>query len=228
MKRVLVLALMLAGCQKNKDEGVVADPSPLLDVAESESWEIPGLMGEAYVLRTELNVPHVYAESIGDLGRVQGFTIARDRYFEMELLRRFSSGTLTEILGDVALETDQEARGNGMWQVANHIRDGVGENPENRAWAEGIAAGINAYIDEVAAQKLPGPTELELAAPLLGATNSAELMERWDWEDVAFCTASFIYISSFETGDVGDTAAKNALPTLWDGAALEAYRKEVS
>ena len=34
-----------------------------------------------------------------------------------------------------------------------------------------------------------------------------------------------IYISSFETGDVGDTAAKNALPTLWDGAALEAYRK---
>ena len=79
------------------------------------------------MLRTELNVPHVYAESIGDLGRVQGFTIARDRYFEMELLRRFSSGTLTEILGDVALETDQEARGNGMWQVANHIRDGVGE-----------------------------------------------------------------------------------------------------
>ena len=95
----LMAALVVIGCKKDKDAPDPDEPSPLLDIEESETWSIEGLESQAYVLRTELDVPHVYAASIGDLGRVEGFTVARDRYFEMELLRRLTAGTLSEILG---------------------------------------------------------------------------------------------------------------------------------
>lgn len=221
----LAVTLALTGCKKDKDVEGSDEPSPLLDIAESERWSIAGLEEPAYVLRTELNVPHVYAASVGDLGRVEGFTVARDRYFEMELLRRLTAGTLSEILGDVALEVDQESRGSGMTQVAINIRDAVGADPEMKAWTEGMAAGVNAYIDAVRAGELSAPTELELAGPFLGASEPAEMMAEWSWEHIAFCSASFVYISSFETTDVGATSNLAKLDTLWQGLALEEYRR---
>jgi penicillin amidase len=217
--------LALSGCKKGKDVQEPSEPSPLLDVEEAETWSIEGLKEPAYVLRTELDVPHIYAASLGDLGRVEGFTVARDRYFEMELLRRLTAGTLSEILGDAALDVDLEARGSGMTQVAMNIRDAVAGDAEMKEWTEGMAAGVNAYIDAVRDGELPAPTELELAGPFLGASSPAEMMASWDWQDIAFCSASFVYISSFEGGDVGATSNRAKLDTLWEGAALEEYRR---
>ena len=84
-------------------------PSSLLDdVAATESWAFDGLTCPAHVVRTEMGVPHIYAQNQVDLARIQGFVVARDRYFMMEIARRLGLGTVSALLGDSALETDME------------------------------------------------------------------------------------------------------------------------
>ena len=109
----LGLALCAAGCSGDEDAS-----SPILGVGQTEAWALPGLSGEVHVVRTEADVPHIYAHNREDLARVQGFVQARDRFFMMDLSRRLGLGRLSEILGDAALSSDQESRGSGMRFIA--------------------------------------------------------------------------------------------------------------
>src|SRR5687768_10378562 len=109
---MLVPLLVLAACHKNKDAPVTpGEPSPLLDVAETESWSLPGLGGAAYVVRAEGSIPYVYAEDRPDLARVTGFVVARDRFFMCDMIRRLALGRVSELLGGDGLAADQESRG---------------------------------------------------------------------------------------------------------------------
>ena len=144
-----------------------AEPSILDDVAPTESHYVPGLQCEAQVLRTEGNVPHIYARDRGDLARALGFTLARDRWFQMELISRLGLGDVSSLLGQDALETDMESRSSGMTFVADQILANM--TPEQAVVFDGFAEGINAYLVGVSTGELDPPSELELAAPLLGA-----------------------------------------------------------
>ena len=75
----------------------------ILGISETEQWTIPGLTAPVHVVRVEMSIPHIYAENTGDLGRVLGFTVARDRYFIMDLQRRLGRGNLSALLGDLTL-----------------------------------------------------------------------------------------------------------------------------
>src|SRR5436305_6739445 len=57
-----------------------------------------------------LGEPHIRAASLDDALFAQGYVTAQDRMFQMDLLRRFSAGELSELFGARALETDQESR----------------------------------------------------------------------------------------------------------------------
>src|ERR1039457_5290516 len=54
--------------------------------------------------------PHIRASSQEDAFFVQGYVTAQDRLFQMDALRRYASGSLAEIMGPAALESDREAR----------------------------------------------------------------------------------------------------------------------
>src|SRR5687768_16002343 len=72
--RMLLLTLFACNGPDKKDTDTVPDPeSPLIGVPSTESWTLPGLHAPAYVLRTEGNVPYLYAEDAEDLARLQGF-----------------------------------------------------------------------------------------------------------------------------------------------------------
>ena len=58
------------------------------------------------VMRDQYGIPHIFAENETDLGSVLGFLHAQDRLWQMESIRRFSSGTLAEIVGREALALD--------------------------------------------------------------------------------------------------------------------------
>jgi penicillin amidase len=206
-----------------------ASPTPddraevLLSIPETETWNIDALSAPVQVVRTESNVAHIYAENRRDLAIAHGFVLARDRYVEIELSRRLSLGRVSELLGDTALPLDVEQRLLGSGAVARAIADGLG--PDQRQIVEGFAAGVNAYIDQVRAGRLPVPTELALAGPLLGGENPADLMVDVDPLGVAAMITTVLYQSSFESGDVGRAAAMAMIDGLFAGTAQAELRR---
>ena len=59
------------------------------------------------VSRGALGVPHIKARTLEDALYVQGYVTAEDRMWQMDTLRRFSAGELSEIIGVATLETDK-------------------------------------------------------------------------------------------------------------------------
>ncbi len=205
-------------------------PAPLASVPQTERWEIPGLTEDAFVVRTEMDVPHVYARNQTDALRVLGFVMARDRWFQMDLTRRLSQGRISELLGDVALGTYLENRMTG----ATHVTDLYTESltSEEEAEIDAFAEGINAYVEAVRAGDLPAPHELALARGILGAETAADLMIAWTRRDVISTGASVLYGTSFEGGDVGRARSLAGIDDLFTGVPsrdlrLAGLREEV-
>ncbi len=230
---MFVLSLLLA-C-KGGDAPVITPPDsattgsstaespPLIyEVAETERWTLDDLTCDVHVVRTEADVPHIYAADRLDLARVQGFVQARDRYFIMDLTRRLGLGTVSELLGDAALETDLESRGLGMTSIAERLLEEMTD--EHGEILDAYAAGVNAYVDAVVAGDLPPPSELEVAGPILGAEAPTDLMTTFDRRDLAGVLAVLLYELGFETGDVRRAESAALLTDLYVGAALEELR----
>ncbi|MGD8279587.1 MAG: penicillin acylase family protein, partial [Gemmatimonadota bacterium] len=70
----------------------------------------PGLREPVEVLRDEWGVPHIYAQNDDDLFFAQGYVMAQDRLWQMEMWRRWHEGRLAEIFGPEALAYDRRTR----------------------------------------------------------------------------------------------------------------------
>jgi penicillin amidase len=115
-------------------------PLPQLDGSAS----LPGLQQEVTVERDRWGVPHIRAASVEDLAEAQGYVVAQDRLWQMDLLRRVARGQLSEILGPRTLLIDKEFRTNGFARAAD--RDATLLDPESRKVMEAYARGVNQFI----------------------------------------------------------------------------------
>lgn len=211
----------------SEEVDVPADVTPeqaaILGVPESARFEIPGLSGPVYVVRTEGSVPHIYAQNRNDLGRALGFVVARDRFFVTDLMRRLGQGTIAELFGSLALSTDIESRQMGIPEVTDRLVEHV--SPELAAYLTAYAEGINAYIEAVRQDLLPAPTETQYAG-LLGYASAADMMKPFGLRDVLALAALFLYQSNFEGDDVGRAAKAARLDSLFAGATDEELRRQ--
>jgi len=123
-------------------------PLPELDGA----LELAGLQKEVVVERDRWGVPHIRASSVEDLAETQGYVMAQDRLWQMDLLRRVSRGQLSEILGPVTLPIDKEFRTMQFARAAE--RDLQLMDGESRAAMEAYARGVNQFIGQ-RANRLP-------------------------------------------------------------------------
>src|SRR5271166_1908309 len=85
-------------------------PLPQLD----GEAQVGGLKNEVVVERDNWGVPHLRASSLEDLAEAQGYVMAQDRLWQMDLLRRAARGQLSEILGGRALKIDVSFRTYGF------------------------------------------------------------------------------------------------------------------
>jgi penicillin amidase len=193
------------------------------DLPVSATFHAAALQKEAHVVRTEADVPHIYAATRHDAAYVLGFTTARDRFFMMDLARRLGTGKVTELLGSAGLESDLRSRLSGMTyltdQVAAHF------SPTLQDHADGYVAGVNDYIAAVRTGALPAPSEFEIVYPFLGASGPADLMQPFEPRDLAALVAVTIYNSSFEPGDVRHAALAATLSDAFKNVPDEVYRK---
>lgn len=197
------------------DAELSAEHAALRAVPETERHLLPGLSAEAYVVRTEANRPHVYAHTRDDLGRVMGFTLARDRLFFMDLQRRLALGRISDLLGEAGLATDMQSRLTGLTEAARRLAEHL--DPELRTYLEAAAEGVNAYIQAVRDGELPAPSELALAGPLLGAAQPSDLLQDFTAEDFAAMAAVLMYETNFEVEDVERSAKAAALVGAFEG-----------
>ncbi len=107
---------------------------------------LPALRGEVSIERDQFGVPRIRAASLADAVIAQGYTVAQDRLWQMDLIRRAAAGELSEIFGAVTLELDREARTLGFRAAAE------GEvaqlDDDSRELLEAYAAGVNRYIEQ--------------------------------------------------------------------------------
>jgi penicillin amidase len=123
--------------------------------------QLPGLSSPASVTLDEHGVPSIAAATETDAAMVLGWLHARDRLFEMEMMRRGAAGRLSELLGSATLRSDRFVRTLGL---ARRARADLAALPaETRAVLEAYAAGVNAWI--AAKGRFAAPEFLALGAP---------------------------------------------------------------
>ena len=89
-------------------------------------------------------VPRIRAANELDAAAALGFVHARDRMFQMELMRRNASGRLSEIAGPVTLPLDRMMRTLGLRQAAEADYASLPANA--RAILQAYANGVNTWI----------------------------------------------------------------------------------
>jgi penicillin amidase len=105
-----------------------------------------GVREPVEVLRDRWGVPHIYAKNTPDLFFAQGYVVAQDRMWQLEMWRRNGEGRLAEVLGPDYVTRDTFARllaFRGNWD--EEFRK---YHPEGRLIFESFARGVNAAIQK--------------------------------------------------------------------------------
>ena len=123
---------------------------------------VPGLQGEARVLRDGRGTPYIYADTLDDALTAQGFVAGQDRLFQLETAKRAAAGRLAEVFGagqdGAIVRLDREARVIGFHRLAERQVEIL--EPEARAGLQAYLQGLNAYIET---RRETHPLEFELA-----------------------------------------------------------------
>ncbi len=112
-----------------------------------------GLREAVTVQRDARSIPYIEAKNDADLYFVQGFETAKDRLWQMDLLRRVARGESAEIFGKSTLEEDKRWRRFGFAAVAE--RSVAQLQPELKAALESYARGVNSYIATLGPKEFP-------------------------------------------------------------------------
>ncbi len=111
-----------------------------------ESLRVAGLKQPVQILKDRWGISHIYAKNESDLFFAQGYNVARDRLFQLELWRRQATGTVAEILGKQELRRDI---GNRLFMYRGDLTQELNwYHPHGAAIVDAFVHGINAYIAE--------------------------------------------------------------------------------
>lgn len=159
---------------------------------------VDALTDSVVVALDQFGVPTITAGSRLDGYRALGYMTARDRMFQMDLLRRRGSGRLAEIFGEFMISVDTEQRVLGFESVAREVVERLPIN--QREVLEAYAEGVNSAIDGM----IVAPFEFLL----LGYRP-----ERWRIEDSLLVVLSmFQEQSNSEEGERMLSVMEQALP----------------
>jgi penicillin amidase len=110
----------------------------------SETLHLPGLKQPVQILKDRWGISHIYANNESDLFFAQGYNVARDGLFQLELWRRQATGSVAEILGRKELRRDI---GNRLFAFRGDLNQELNwYHPHGAAIVQSFVDGINAYI----------------------------------------------------------------------------------
>ncbi|MDP9106728.1 MAG: penicillin acylase family protein, partial [Candidatus Eremiobacteraeota bacterium] len=113
---------------------------------------VPLSQGAAQIVRDARGVAHIRAGSVHDVFVAEGYAMASDRLFQMDVTRRYVDGRLAEMLGSNLVRVDRRMRRYGIRELAARVYEH--STDIERAMLTAFADGINA-----AATQQPTPPE---------------------------------------------------------------------
>ena len=144
MKYLLIILLLSSAvsCQKKTD-----------------TLNLEGLIEPVEVYYDNYGIPHINAQNNKDMMFALGYTMASDRLFQMDLLRRIGSGRLSEVFGEKTFEPDKLLRTLGIRKQMNENWKKFKRSAPKEMLEEidAFMEGLNLYIKEG-----PKPMELKL------------------------------------------------------------------
>lgn len=143
------------------------------------------------VVRDRWGVPHIYARNLDDLFFAQGYVIASERLFQIELLTRIGLGRLSELFSELTLPMDRFIRTVGWNRAAERIAATYDER--SRQMARAFAAGVRHWLATMPARPVeygvldaepwvPGDDEAEVAGAAGAVLLAWSLSRNWDHE----------------------------------------------
>jgi penicillin G amidase len=113
----------------------------------NQTLDLPDLKQPVLVYLDEAGVSHIDAQNEEDLLRATGFMQGRNRFFAMDMMRRFARGRIAELVGEqkilssTTVDFDVAMRG---WGMDKEVKgDAEGLDAETRKNLEAFVAGIN-------------------------------------------------------------------------------------
>lgn len=132
------------------------------------------------VFRDSLGVPHIYASNEMDLYRTTGYVMAQDRLWQMDLLRRITTGRLSEVLDPGLVDADLLFRALDFPAKSAMVLSGL--DPEILAGIEAFTDGVNQFIAQHR-KKLPFEfTLLGYSPDLWEPVHTANLIGYMAWD----------------------------------------------
>jgi penicillin amidase len=155
------------------------------------------------VIYDERDVPHIFAENDYDLYFAQGYVVARDRLFQMELQARNAAGRLSEWLGERTLNSDLYQRRFGMVYGTERTLDEYRDesSPEFMS-VKAYIDGVNAYVNSLSPERYP------VEYKILG-------VEPGEW-DVLMGSYLMNYMVQMLAGSGNDVQTTNTIARLGD------------
>jgi penicillin amidase len=177
----------------------------------SEPVDLENMIDEVTVLRDSLAIPHVYAKNEEDLYRVVGYITAQDRLWQMDLMRRITTGRLSEIFGEDMITADQLFRSFDFSKKSSKVIDTT--DPEIIKCLEAYSDGVNQYIEK-------NNKKLSFEFKLLGykpdkwtTVHTLNLIGYMAWDLTSGWTADMAIYKIAQT--VEDSLLRELMP--WDG-----------
>jgi penicillin amidase len=109
--------------------------------------EIEGLIQPVEIIKDRWGISHIFAQNQDDVFFAQGFNVASDRLFQLELWRRHATGTAAEILGKKAVQRVIGAR---LLKFRGDLQKELNSyHPRGEEIVSAFIKGINAYVDRM-------------------------------------------------------------------------------
>ncbi len=175
------------------------------DLPVDEQLSLDNLSAPVDIVRDKYGRPHIYASTIADAVRAEGYMVARDRTLQLEVLRRLAEGRMSEMLGlsdESLIDTDISFRHIGLHRVAKK---------QYAAMPDGdLKTALDAFSDGVtqAYHKLKSG-ELKLPNGIIGI--GPEFFTDWKGDDTLAIGRLQTYLLSYDgDGDVSNSEVMDA------------------
>ncbi|WP_332770875.1 penicillin acylase family protein [Phenylobacterium sp.] len=126
-----------------------------------EPRAVAGLAQPAEIRIDRWGVSHIYAGSVRDAFFLQGYNVARDRLWQVDLWRKRGLGLLARDFGPSFVAQDRAAR--LLLYRGDMTPEWAAYGPGAKDNTEAFTAGLNAYVGEIRAGKRPLPMEFAIA-----------------------------------------------------------------
>lgn len=146
---------------------------------------IPGQDGPVSALYDAQGVLNLQCTTDADCLAAQGYFHAADRFFQMDLRRRFARGKLSELAGPLVLDIDHERRTIIATRDGGRIEDQMwaSATPETRAAVQAYTRGVNAWIEDLRNERNGARLSAEYDFMIIDKTR----IDDWDVLDSIAC-----------------------------------------